>query len=390
MEIVSKSRPFYLHGNKERDKEVKKTNKGEPREHKEDRKEKTNILSSLRLTIPLLILLAALSIIGTVITQNATEQEYLQRYSKETYYILKGFGLLDMYHSFWFMGVLILLAINLIACSVKRLPGVWRQVRRTRSNYGRLGTYLTHLSVLIILVGALVGALWGFKGYVEIREGETVDSFVLNGPEAVVKPLGFQVRCDAFHVDFYPDGSPHEFLSTLTFLNKGKVIIDHAPLRVNHPISYEGLSFYQSSYGTSAETVIEVRGKGGKGAAQIVKLGEGDVKPIPGTDAGLGLMQYEERIHGNEGGILLVLIAPHASPQSFWLLTGQRIKQGSVHKGDFTFTLKALEKKNYTGIQVAHDPGLPVVWTGCVLLVIGLVVTFTLRKPSKGKAAEER
>ena len=364
----------------------KEKNRGD-KEQKADRKVKGNILSSVRLTIPLLILLAALSIIGTVIPQNATEQQYLRQYSKETYYILKGFGLLNMYHSWWFMGVLILLAINLIACSLKRLPGVWRQVRATKANYARLGTYLTHLSILLILVGGLIGALWGFKGYVEIREGEAVEAFVLNGPQQTVRPLGFQVRCDAFRVDFYPDGSPREFLSTLTFLDKGKVVIDHAPLRVNHPLSYGGLSFFQSSYGISARAVIEVREKG---AAHILQLGEGDVQPIPGTDAELGLMQYEERIHGHEGGILLVLFAPNSAPQSFWLLTGQQIKQGSVRKGAFTFTLKALEKKNYTGIQVTHDPGLPVVWAGCALLVIGLVVTFTLRRPPKGKALPEQ
>jgi len=363
------------------------------KERKEEQKEKGNFLSSLinffsslRLTIPLLILLAALSIIGTIITQQATEQEYLHRFSKETYYILKGFGLLDMYHSWWFILVLTLLAINLIACSIKRLPGVWRQVRKTRSNYARLGTYLTHLSILLILVGALIGAWWGFKGEVWIREGEIVDGFVLKNPRQDVRPLGFQVRCDAFRIDFYPDGSPREYLSTLTFIDGDKVVIDHAPLRVNHPLSYRGLSFYQSSYGISASAVLEVRSKG---AAHTLRLGEGEVKPLPGTDAELGLMQYEEQIHGHEGGILLVLFAPNARPESFWLLTGQQIKQGSVRKGAFTFTLKALEKQNYTVIQITHDPALPIVWTGCALLVIGLVVTFTLRRPPKGKTSEE-
>jgi cytochrome c biogenesis protein len=351
--------------------------------------EKGNILSSLRLTIPLLILLAALSVIGTIIPQNATEQQYLQHYSKETYYILKGLGLFNMYHSWWFIGGLILLAINLIACSVKRLPGVWQQVRKTKSNYARLGTYLTHLSVLLILVGALIGAVWGFKGYVEIREGEMVEGFVLNNPQEIVRPLGFQVRCDAFRADFYPDGSPREFLSTLTFIEGNRVVIDHAPLRVNHPLSYGGLSFYQSSYGISALAVLEVRGKGGKGASYTMRLGEGEVKPIPGTEAELGLMQYAEQVHNFGGGILLVLFTPGSAPERFWLLTGQQTKQGSAHKGAFTFTLKGLEKRNYTGIQVTHDPGLPIVWTGCAFLVIGMVVTFTLRRPPKGKASEE-
>jgi cytochrome c biogenesis protein len=349
--------------------------------------EKGNILASIRLTIPLLILLAALSVIGTIIPQSAGEQQYLQLFSKETYYILKGFGLLDMYHSWWFVGVLILLALNLITCSVKRLPAVWRQVRKTRSNYARLGTYLTHLSVLLILAGALIGAIWGFKGYVEIKEGETVDGFVLNNPQDVVRPLGFQVRCDAFRVDLYPDGSPREFVSTLTFIDSNKVVTDHAPLRVNHPLSYGGLSFYQSSYGISARAVLEVK-RGG--AVQTMRLGEGDVQPIPGTNTELGLMQYEERVHGQEGGILLVLLTPNSAPEALWLLTRPAGQEASVHKGDFTITLKTLEKRKYTGIQVTHDPGLPVVWAGCGLLVIGLIVTFTLRKSPKGKASEEQ
>jgi len=354
--------------------------------------EKGNILSSLRLTIPLLILLAALSVIGTIIPQNATEQQYLRQYSKETYYILKGLGILNMYHSWWFIGVLILLAINLIACSVKRLPGVWHQVRKTKSNYARLGTYLTHLSVLLILVGGVIGAVWGFKGYVEIVEGEMVEAFVLNSPQQAVRPLGFQVRCDAFRVDFYPDGSPREFVSTLTFLEGNRVVLDHAPLRVNHPISYEGLSLYQSSYGISARAVLEVRGKGGTGVAQTMRLSQGEVKPIPGTEAELGLMQYQEGAHGMEGALLLVLFTPTSPPDGFLLFTRrseQGAEQGSAHQGDFTVTLKALEKRNYTGIQVTHDPGLPIVWTGCALLVIGMVVTFTLRRPPKGKALQE-
>jgi cytochrome c biogenesis protein len=378
-----------VHKNEQVKKEKNKENK--------KRKEKGNILSSLRLTIPLLILLAALSVIGTIIPQNATEQQYLQHYSKETYYILKGLGLFNMYHSWWFIGVLILLAINLIACSAKRLPGVWRQVRKTKSGYTRLGTYLTHLSVLLILVGALIGAVWGFKGYVEIREGKTVQGIVLNNPQEVVRPLGFQVRCDAFRVDFYPDGSPREFLSTLTFIDGNRVVIDHAPLRVNHPISYGGLSFYQASYGINALAVLEVRGKGGKGASQTMRLGEGDIKSIPGSEAKIGLMQYEEKVHNLGGAILLVLFTPGSAPEGFWLSTEQRAEQGSTHKGAITFTLKGLEKRNYTGIQVNHDPGLPVVWTGCALLVIGMVVTFTLRKPlsvglqrpTGGKASRE-
>jgi cytochrome c biogenesis protein len=350
---------------------------------------KRAFLASLTLTIPLLILLAGLSVIGTLIPQNASEVEYLNRYGAETYDLFRVLGLLDMYHSWWFIGVLVLLVINLIACSWKRLPGVWRQVRKTKKGYARLGTYLTHLSVLLILVGGLIGAVWGFKGYVEVLEGGVVEEIFLNNPQQSMQPLGFQVRCDAFQVDFYPDGSPREFVSTLTFLEGGRTVLDHVPLRVNHPISYGGLTFYQASYGIGARPIVEVRKGGGKGASHTMQLSQGEVRPIPGTPVQIGFMRYREEVHDLGEAILLVLFTPDARPEGFWLFKRHSGMEG-LQLGDFIFIFKALEKRYYTGIQVTHDPGVPIVWVGCSLLVIGMVATFTLRRAPKGKPSQER
>lgn len=354
-------------------------------------KERGSFLYSLKLTIPLLILLAALSVIGTLIPQNAPEQQYLQLYSKETYSILRDVGLMDMYHSWWFMGVLVLLAVNLSACSLKRLPGVWRQVREGKRGYARLATYLTHVSVLLILLGGLVGAVWGFKGYVQIAEGESVEGIFLNNPQRARVSLEFTVRCDAFRVDFYPDGSPKEYISTLTFMEGEKVVLDHVPLRVNHPITYRGLTFYQASYGISdpsSRAVVEVRKRGGRGNSITVKLGQGEIKPIPGTGAQIGFMKYRAKVHDFGEGILLVLFTPGSLPESFWLFKRFSGIEG-LQVGDFIFLFKELKKKYYTGIQITHDPGVPIVWVGCSLLVTGMVLTFTFRKPQKREFAQE-
>ena len=85
---------------------------------------------SLKLTIFLLILLAVISIVGTIVTQNATPQEYVQRYGSNLYEVLDFFSLFDMYHSWWFQMILVFLVINLIACSLQRFPGTWNQVVR--------------------------------------------------------------------------------------------------------------------------------------------------------------------------------------------------------------------------------------------------------------------
>ncbi|MBW2040195.1 MAG: cytochrome c biogenesis protein ResB [Deltaproteobacteria bacterium] len=346
---------------------------------------------SLKLTVPLLILLAALSVIGTIIPQNASEHQYLRLYSKETYYVLKGLGLLDMYHSWWFIGALVLLVINLTGCSLKRLPALWQQVRETKKGYARLGTYLTHLSVLLILLGGLIGAVWGFRGYVEIAEGETVKGIFLNSPQRVKRPLGFKVRCDAFHVDFYPDGSPKEYVSTLTFMEGEKVALDHVPLRVNHPITYRGLTFYQASYGISdrsSKAILEVRKRGGREDSITMKLGQGQIRPIPGTQSQIGFMKYRAKVHDLGEAILLVLFSLHSPPESFWLFKRFSGIEG-WQVGNFVFVFKDLEKRYYTGIQVTRDPGVPIVWVGFTLLMIGMVVTFTLRRPQKRQPSQE-
>jgi cytochrome c biogenesis protein len=358
-------------------------------EKKKKTKDRGGILSSLKLTIPLLIVLAALSVIGTLIPQNAPQQEYIRRYGTQTFYMFKGLGLLDMYHSWWFIGVLILLAANLIACSMKRLPGVWQQVRKTKSGYARLGTYLTHFSVLLILVGGLIGALWGFKGYMEITEGETVERMVLNNPQHRTRSLGFQIRCESFRVAFYPDGAPREYVSTLTLLDGGEVVRDHVPLRVNHPISYRGLTLYQASYGHVVRATLGVSQKGGTVAPHTVQLTLGEVKPIPGTQVQIGMMQYEEKVHDLGEGILLVLFTPGSQPEGFWLFKRRTATEG-LRVRDFTFIFKDLEKRYYTGIQVNHDPGVPIVWVGCSLLVIGMVGRFTLRRPEQSKTSRGR
>ena len=48
-----------------------------------------------------------------------------------------------------------------------------------KGRFSRLGVSITHLSILIILIGGIIGSLYGFKGYVNILEGETIDRILL-------------------------------------------------------------------------------------------------------------------------------------------------------------------------------------------------------------------
>ena len=85
-----------------------------------------DFFSSVKLAIILLLTLAVTSIIGTIIEQQQDPDKYLREYGETTYKIFKFLGFTDVYHSWWYVLLLTLLAINLIVCSIKRLPKIWK------------------------------------------------------------------------------------------------------------------------------------------------------------------------------------------------------------------------------------------------------------------------
>ena len=392
-----------------------------------------DLFRSLKLTISLLILLAILSIIGTLITQNATRLEYVQRYGNGLYEVLNFFNLFDMYHSWWFSAILLLLVINLITCSIHRLPGIlsqisrgsgevedrmlkaipyvekvqirnpakqveniqsflkkwfksWKQIETEKAvtlfsekgRFSRLGVPITHLSILIILIGGILGSLYGFRGHVEILEGETVDRIFLRiKDEEVPKPIGFSVRCDEFNISYYDlkgaEKHVKEYTSILTILENGKEVFKKT-VQVNHPLHYNGLAFYQSNYGAIHDVTFGIQWKGEKGKAFFKAL-EGTAVPVPNTNLIIRVLQYAQEVHNFGEGVQVVLFKPNQEPRPFWLL--RKFPQLDQQRDDeFLLTFEGFAEKEYTGLSVTKDPGVWVVWIGCGLMIFGLIVSF--------------
>jgi len=395
-----------------------------------------NLFRSLKLTIALLILLAVLSIIGTIITQNATSAEYIQRYGINLYNVLNFFNLFDMYHSWWFSAILILLVINLIACSVRRIPGILSQVfhgpetkeledsmvrtlpyvEKVRTSapskreeevrsylkkwlrspdrietessvtlysekgrFSRLGVPITHLSILIILIGGLMGSLFGFRGFVNVMEGETVDRVFLRvKDDEIARPLGFKVRCDDFSLTYYDlpgrkEKHVKEYTSILTILENGQDVLKKA-VQVNHPLHYKGLAFYQASYGTIHNVSLGVQTRDKKEKV-VLRLMEGETAPIANSNTQIRLLRYAPQVHTFGEGVQVVLFKPNQEPRPFWLL--KNFPQLGQQRGDeFFLTFEGFTEKEYTGLQVTRDPGVWIVWVGSGLMIFGFIVSF--------------
>jgi cytochrome c biogenesis protein len=393
-----------------------------------------DLFRSLKLTISLLILLALLSIIGTLIVQNATRSEYIQRYGIGLYEVLNFFNLFDMYHSWWFSAILLLLVINLITCSVHRLPGILSQISRgsgaledktlkavpyvekikisnaikreeniqsslkkwfkdwgrieteeavtlfsEKGRYSRLGVPITHLSILIILVGGIIGSLYGFKGHVNILEGDTVNQIFLRTKDGErPKPIDFSVRCDDFNITYYnlpgrKEKHVKEYTSVITIVENGKEVLKKT-VQVNHPLHYEGLAFYQSNYGAIHDVTLGIQWRGKK-EKTFFKVLEGNTVPVPHTHDLIRVLKYEHEVHNFGEGAQVVLFKPNQEPRPFWLLKAFP-KFDEQRKDDFILTVEEVTEKEYTGLSVTKDPGVWVVWVGCGLMIIGLILSF--------------
>jgi cytochrome c biogenesis protein len=393
---------------------------------------------SLKLTMFLLISLAVISIIGTIVPQGTVPPEYLATISQAKAQLYQALGFFDMYHSWWFILLLYMLTVNLVACSIKRLPHIWKIIsqptltmgsglEQTLSNaatiktnerpdvlkeklgsflkaefaapvvteadgawhffaqkapWCRLSVYAVHMSVIIIFIGAIIGSLFGYKGYVNIPEGESISS-VKTRTDKDIK-LGYSVRLEQFSVEHYKNGAPKEFKSILTVLENGKPVPDYTNVRVivNDPLTYKGITFYQSSYGNAGDYFFTVSSVNGKedipvrlSANESATLPDGStihvleaVDDVSRFVPGLSGAAVQVEMHNPRGGVeKLIIYANHPE---------LNIRNAQEHNGTVVLQYKGNQKKMYTGLQVAKDPGVWIVWLGCALMVLGIYGAF--------------
>lgn len=415
-----------------------------------------DFFASIKVAIVIFACLSITSIIGTIIEQNAPAEKNIKLLTKlfsassapTLYGIFDSLGFMDMYHSWWFVTILLLFAANLIICSTDRLPKILKLVKepvkplldehfkgfgikkelvlkgkpeKTREavseaakkvlgfnlaetkegqgyqfysqkgNFTRLGVYITHISILVILLGAIIGIFFGFKGFLNLPEGGDSSVAYTRG-DRQGKPLGFIIRCDDFSVDFYGSTDmPKAYKSWLTIIKDGKEVVRKV-IEVNDPLSFEGVTFYQSSYGLvpggGQNSIFRLRVTSKEGKSEDLNLNFGGSFTIPGTNLtgkiedfspALGIDErtgrpftYAEQM--NNPAVYINFYENGARKSGGWILKrypdSWRLAEG--HTVEFA----DLWGIQYTGLQVRRDPGVWVVYLGCIFMAIGLYVAF--------------
>lgn len=402
-------------------------------------------IASIKTGVVLLILVVILAAAGTIVLQRpVTEPDEMQAaYSPHVLRILDAVGLTDVFHSWWFLGLLLLVSACIIAASVERFPNSWRYFSRPykypdesfrrashpqkslpitdeesglvaaqralhamgfkperivradhfgifaeRHRISELAVYIVHASLLLIFFGTIVDGFWGWRGTLNLNEGQTSNLIELR--DGSTRKLPFAIRCDSAGQDNYKDGTPKKWWSELAVVADGRDV-KNKEIVVNDPLLYNGVRFYQSSYGPNGKvdklSLVAVPSNG-SGAKEEIGLAVNDTVAldsdttvrfaefIPDYAVRDGQVYRKSNELENPAAHLVVTSKSAGKDKDYdvWLPAIDGVADNS--KAPYMLQATDLKMGHFTGLQVSHEPGQWGVWGGVVLMGIGLAFVF--------------
>jgi cytochrome c biogenesis protein len=389
------------------------------------RREVLPVLTDLRLAIILLLIIALFSVSGTVIEQGQLPDFYQSNYPEHpalfgflSWKVIQVVGLDHVYRTWWFLSLLVLFGTSLTACTFTRqLPALkaaqkWKYYEEPRNftklalsaelegvslpsitpilqqkSYrifqekddilyarkgiiGKLGPIIVHIGIVAILLGGIWGAMTGFMAQEMISSGDTfqVKNIVDAGAWSSQDVLkDWSVRVNRFWIDYTPTGGIDQFYSDMSVLNNEGKEVNHEKIYVNKPLRYHGVVFYQTDWGISSVRVrlnkspifqlpmvqLDTKGKG--------RLWGTWIPTKPDLSEGVSLLAKD--LQG------MVLIYDAQGKLINTVRAGMSIPVNGVN-------LQILDVMGSTGLQIKFDPGIPIVYTGFALLMLGVVMSY--------------
>jgi len=399
-------------------------------------------LSSIKTGVILLIVVVIVSAAGTMILQRpVTDPDEMQRaYSPQTLAILDKLGLTDIFHAWWFVALLGMVSLSIIAASVERFPNAWRYFARPykypdesfrhllpvqkqipvpdeetglvaveralhgagfrpervvshdhlsvfaeRNRISEMAVYIVHASLLLIFFGGIVDALWGWRGNVNLTKGEQSNIIAMqNGTQRV---LPFAVRCDGAGQENYADGSPKKWWSQLAVVKDGREV-QRKQIVVNDPLVYGGVRFYQASYGSTGkveklELTANLRGSEEK---EGISLSLNETAAL-GPETTIHFVEFIPDYVVQDGHVYTRSTSVQNPAAHLVMVSRKAATQFNVwlppiegfaenERAPYQIEAQDLKLGYFTGLQVSHEPGQWAVWAGVILMGIGLSFVF--------------
>ena len=225
-------------------------------------------LRKMRTAIILLAILALLAIVGTLVPQLPQNPQgvmgYVLRHPVTAPWFAR-LGLFDIFSSWPFIIVAVLMYTSIGASMFIRVPAAWRRAmdpaQRNRGLFAEVASIIFHGSFFILLVGVLFGKAAGFLGNVAIVEGDSFTEARANYDNLsegilATQHADFQVKVDKFSASYWPSGAPRDFTSRVRIYDGGR-LIESKSIQVNHYVDYRGVKIYQAGFGWAPTLKIE-------------------------------------------------------------------------------------------------------------------------------------
>ena len=256
-----------------------------------------------------------------------------------------------------------------------------------KNRFSLLATYPFHTGLVLLMFGAVIASTFGWReiGFL-VPDGST---------RAVGHGTGLSIKNDGFVDVYYDDGRPKDYYSDVEIIKDGQPV-KSGRLRVNSPLSYGSVSLHQATYGQAAKFLITDAATGAtvwndsvpvfvssnRAFAQQFVDGAGEMEPTGVQrldDLGVTLRivasagSRDEKI--GVGQMALAVFDNRAAKAGAGPIgTGKLDPGGGVTIGGLTFTFQ--REVRFTGLQLTHNPGLPIIVVAAALIFFSTVITF--------------
>jgi cytochrome c biogenesis protein len=377
------------------------------------------LFANLKFSIFILLLISFCSIIGTIIEQDQSIETYKLNYPLTnplfgflSWDLIIQFGLDHVYKTWWFLFLIFLFGCSLVLCSfLQQLPALkiarrCQFFRTTNSFYklknltilmnfsfskilstvrtqqysifqqrnmvycykgliGRIGPIIVHFSMILILIGTILGSLFGFKAQEIIPKTENfhIQNILSNGTFSIIPTSA--ARVNDFWITYTKNRTISQFYSDISILNPEGNEIKRKTISVNYPFIHHGIYYYQTDW-----SLIALRFKNSQN--QIIEY------PLVNSFSNqekIWLTWISNNQFLQEG--ILLLIDNLEGYCSIYNVTGQFLGNLEINETlNVNQPITLSEIISSTGLQVKTDPGIPLIYLGFFFLMISTLLSY--------------
>lgn len=377
------------------------------------------LVADLRFSIFILLLIAIFSITGTVIEQDQSIETYKLNYPLTnpvfgflTWDLILQFGLDHVYKTWWFFTLIFLFGLSLISCTfLQQLPSLKIARRcqffRTTGQFyrlkistilnnfsfnkilasikekqysvfqqkniiycykgliGRIAPILVHFSMILVLLGTIIGSLFGFKAQEIVPKTENFHiQNILNNGQLTIIP-NTSARINDFWITYTKNRTISQFYSDISILSNQGNEIKRKTIAVNYPLISNGIYYYQTDW-----NLIGLRFQ--NLANEVIEY---PLVNISGNQSKIWLTWIASNNSLNEG--IIAIIDNLEGYCSIYNETGNFLGNIELNEtADLNQPITFSEIISSTGLQIKTDPGIPIIYIGFFFLMLSTLISY--------------